>query len=95
MTEYRGTAEAVRIESDERGWEIHLLTDEGWHVYNIHSEAQHLLEQVKPIAGWWAEGQDAARTYSRPLTEEDLEGYAPGDPKRVTLQRMIDEGRPA
>ena len=94
MSHSHGIAEAVRIESDEAGWELHVLTDDGWHVFNIHGEAEELTRQCQQIDNWLADGYWAAKTHVPAPTEEDLEGYALNDPKRVTLQRQIDERRP-
>lgn len=88
---HTGTAEAVRIESDENGWELHVLDGDGWHVWNIHAEALVLLQQAQATIGaWWEEGKAAARAHVQ-VTEEDLEGYALDDPKRITLREYLDE----
>lgn len=39
--------EAVLIDADEDGWELHLLTDNGWEIFNIHGLVDDLEKQVK------------------------------------------------
>jgi hypothetical protein len=90
--EYLGNAAEMRIESDERGFELHFETDQGCYIVNVHGCAVDLLEAVKRSIGpWWSEGQTAHGTGVH-VTPEDLDAYEPGDPKRVELQRVIDRG---
>jgi hypothetical protein len=83
MTEPLGRADSIRVESDEEGFELHISTDTGSYVVNIHSVSEELVYAVnKEIAAWFAEGRALAREHllGRPVTDDD--GYAPDDPKR-------------
>jgi hypothetical protein len=82
-------AYAVEIVSDEAGWELHLDTDEGRVIFNVHLCAEDLLTEAGKIGRWLAEGRAAAASYVPPPTEEDLDAYPPGDPKRITLEREM------
>jgi hypothetical protein len=82
-------AHTLKIESDERGWELHIDTDNGNFVFNIHSLAWDFADEVKVIQGWRMEGE-AARYGARPITPEDLEAYELGDPKRISLEREME-----
>lgn len=86
------TAEAVKIESDEDGWELRVETDSGeLYVFNIHSISQDLIGISKPIERYWEEARDAAATYVPRPTQDDLDGYALDDPKRIALQREMEQ----
>ena len=37
----------VTIESDENGFELHLLTDNGWEIFNIHGVVPKLELEVR------------------------------------------------
>jgi hypothetical protein len=73
--------ERVTIESDERGFELHLLVDEdarsdddGRLVLNIHAVAEELYDAVKREIGPWLYERDKARaTYPGRLTDADRE----------------------
>jgi hypothetical protein len=85
-------ADTVRIDSDEFGWEMVVTTEEGYRIrFNIHGCADEVYEQARQIDRWQAEGRDAAAAYVPPVTRDDLDAYEPGDPKRLSLQRDIDE----
>jgi hypothetical protein len=86
-------AEEIKIDSDSEGFEMTVLSDEGSFTFNVHGCAVQLLEEVQRTIGeWWAEGQ-RYRGGPGPVTEDDLEGYDLGDPKRISLQREIDKRR--
>jgi hypothetical protein len=87
------TAEEITVTSDERGWELHIDTDQGALVVNIHGVAWDFAEDVRQIQRWRAEGEAARATMPPRITQEDLEAYEPGDPKRIGLQRIMDEQR--
>ncbi len=66
-------ADKVTIESDERGFELHILDDDGdWHIFNIHAIAEQVYDEVKREIGPWLYEMDQARI-SRPATLTDAE----------------------
>lgn len=82
---YAGTADMVKIESDERGFELHINTDEGYFSFNVHGVAVELLEEIKrTIEQWYAEGESVRMSVGG-LTYEDgvraREAYDRSDPK--------------
>lgn len=83
-------ADSIKIESDERGFELHVETDEGDRfAFNIHSCAEALHEQVNLIIGsWLAEGQ--AAKHSVRVSREALDAYELNDPKRASLEILLD-----
>lgn len=60
--------EEVKIETDERGFELHLLLDEevctfngdGWLRLNVHAVAEELYDMVKQRIGPWLQERDNA-----------------------------------
>ena len=83
--------EQVSIESDEQGFELHLLLDDdicthssqdGWLVLNIHGVAEELYDVVKGSIGPWLQERGAARA-SWPGPDAG-DGYALDDPKHPT-----------
>lgn len=81
-------AESIKIESDERGFELHILVDEdpvlsdsGWMVLNVHAIADELYDAVRSEIGpWLQEREDARRTL--PVAAMDVsDGYDLTDPK--------------
>lgn len=92
MSEYLGSAEEIRIETDERGFELHLITDRGSYVVNVQGACIDLLDSVKrEIGPYWDEAEDARKTHVH-VTPEDLEAYEHDDPKRASLEDEIHEG---
>lgn len=71
----------VKVESDERGFELHLIvgaeveTDEqGRVILNIHGVAEELYDAVKASIGPWLYERDAARaTMPTRLTDAERE----------------------
>ena len=62
-------AEAVKIESDEAGFELHVLLDEDvcthsqsgdWLVMNVQAVAEELFDAVKSSIGPWLQEKEAA-----------------------------------
>ena len=90
----RARAETVRFVSDDDGWEMHVDTDVGRFVVNVHGCAWDLCDAVRPLQAWRAEGEHARATAVR-VTEDDLDAYELGDPKRVSLQHELDRQRSA
>lgn len=68
-------AEEVRIESDERGFELHVYDDEGdWHVFNVHGIAEQLYDAVKAgIGPWLQEKYDAEREYRTGIADDPMQ----------------------
>ena len=95
MLEGHLNAEHVEIEGEEDGWYMRILTtDDGSHNFRIHGVAWELAELVDRTLGEWRrEGLAARGLPPLRLTEEDLDAYPLGSPKRIALQRMIDEQR--
>lgn len=58
-------AEGIRIESDERGFELHIdTTDDGTMIFNVHGVAEELYDAVKGAIGpWLAEMESAQAEY--------------------------------
>ena len=71
----RTDAEAVRVESDERGFELHIDTvEDGTLIVNIESCYEELYDAAKREIGPWLYERDQARA-TRPLglSDADLE----------------------
>lgn len=87
-------ADDVQVVGDEQGFELHVDTDEGDRfVFRIHHLAEQFGKNVDETIGTWLrEREDARATHVPNLTEDDLDGYDLGDPKRVEIQRAIDRG---
>lgn len=74
-----GRAYDIQVIGDEDGFELHLETESGNYVVNVHGVAQVLLDAVnKEIGGWFREGQAAAASYVPPF---DGAGIPTDDPK--------------
>ena len=84
--------ENVKLESDERGFELHLVVDEepkvdeqGRMILNVHSCAEALYEQVNLIIGsWLSEGRAAAAMPASAVfrcNPNESGGYDTSDPK--------------
>lgn len=73
-----GRADNVEVIGDEDGFELHIETESGNYVVNVHGCATQLLEQVKQIGDWFAGGMAAAAAYAPPV---DPDGYDRSDPK--------------
>jgi hypothetical protein len=78
--------EGVRVESDERGFELHLIVDEwpedggsGLMILNVHAVAEELYDAVKASIGPWLSEMETARAEYRAgvrpggLTDEERE----------------------
>lgn len=72
-------ADEIRVECDERGFELHVLDDEGeWHIFNIHGCAEALYDSVRSTIGpWLQEAAEARRTmptrFGQTFYREDAE----------------------
>ncbi len=88
--------EGVKIESDERGFELHLIVgddidvdEQGRAILNVHAVAEELYDAVKASIGpWLAERDNAYQEWrvSRAAGEPTNDcGYALDDPKHPTF----------
>ncbi len=79
-------AEEVKIESDERGFELHVYDDEGdWHVFNVHGIAEQLYDAVKGAIGPWLQEMHAAK-------REYDSGIADDPTQQAVLDRIKNPG---
>ena len=90
-------AEKIMIESDERGFELHVLDDVGeWHYFNIHSCAEQLYDTVKASIGPWLAEADSARMLVRaglgPNGEPCEDGLELGETAYDYYKRTGDDG---
>ncbi len=62
-----GNADSITIESDEAGFELQIVTDDGIHYhFNIHAVADELLDACVKRIGPWVDEMNAARVeYNR------------------------------
>ena len=67
------TADAVRVEGDERGFGLIIDTDEGDKVYvDIHNVALEFYDSVRvEMRGWVAESEDARAAVAAGVSLED------------------------
>jgi hypothetical protein len=64
-------AYSVTVESDERGFELHIDTDEGTLIFNVHAVAEELHDQVVTVIGPWLHEMYAAkREYERGIADD-------------------------
>ena len=88
---YRGYVDEVEVIGGELGFELHLTDENGdAHVFNVHRVAEKLYRAVRAQIGPWLDEAAGARAMPGPVTAEDVEGYEPGDPKRVMLAWEVD-----
>lgn len=74
-----GRAESVEIESDENGWELKIVDDDGRvFVFDVHAVSQDLAREARKIDRYWAEGAALAASH----VVNDGDGYDADDPKR-------------
>lgn len=77
-----GTVYEIKIESDERGFELHLETDTGPWVFNIHAVAAQLFDAARvEIRPWLREKAHAYAEYLAAEGFDDADGYEISDPK--------------
>ena len=86
-----GNAEALAIESDERGFELHLTTSDGDTVaVNVHAVAFEFAgsDGLRELLDWAKEGRWQQRAFELQRSamgilepEDDDCGYDPSDPK--------------
>lgn len=86
-----GTADSAHVEGGESGFELHVETNVGDFVFNIHSFAEAFAANVdREIGDWLREGDAARATMPSRITEDDLDAYPLGDPKRITLEQEMN-----
>ncbi len=82
-TQSLGTAIGVAVCGDENGFELHIQTDEGSYVVNVHACSEQLLSEVeREIGEYWAEAQSAmagAKIFA--CNPDESGGYDRDDPK--------------
>jgi hypothetical protein len=85
-------ADSIKIESDEDGF--HLIVDfpGGRFNFRIQDVAEELYDSVTYEIGPWLHERNSARGTGIHVTPEDIDAYEPNDPKRVELERVIDQG---
>ncbi len=79
-----GRADHIEVVGDEDGFELHISTDEGEYVVNVHSVSQELLDTVqKEIGEYWATGRALARQHAleRRADFEQADAYDLRNPK--------------
>jgi hypothetical protein len=77
-----GTANTVTIHEDERGFELHVSSDEGLFVFNIHGiDLDAFYDQVKARIGPYLRERDEARRTLPMAVYADSEAYELSDPK--------------
>jgi hypothetical protein len=76
-------ADSITIESDERGFELHVMCDDGDAVvFNIHNiDLDAFYDQVKARIGPYLRERDEARLSANAWRYGDAEGYLLSDPK--------------
>lgn len=86
-------ADNVTFDSDEAGWKLRVLSEDGdLFVFNIHHLAFELAQHAdQTIGAWRREGEHARATHVPRPTQHDLEGYELGDPKRIALEREMNK----
>lgn len=82
-TQHLGTANYVDVVGDENGFDLHINTDKGGYIINVHGVSAELLAIVNDeIGSYWAEGRAAAASHQHDLDSRIDDGaYPPGDPK--------------
>lgn len=70
-----GTIESVKIETDERNFELHVQTGEGELFRFLLTDPEALYDLVKAEIGPWLYERDAARA-TLPVDSDDREGWA-------------------
>lgn len=84
-------ADEVKIECDEDGFHLIVETEGGdYFNFSIHDVAEGFYWEARKTIGSWLSEREIARR-SRPTTREDLEAYPLGDPKRITLERELQQ----
>jgi hypothetical protein len=88
------SVEEIRIESDERGFELHIVVgddidvdDQGRAILNVQAVAEELYDAVKASIGpWLAERDNAYREWQASRAAGELDdGYELDDPKHPTF----------
>jgi hypothetical protein len=84
------TADSARIEGDEDGWHLIIESDEGDRFnFHVHSIAWDFAKLVDQTIGDERRFAESCRGGPGPITEDDLEAYPLGDPKRIALEQQM------
>ena len=72
--EHLGTADAIELVEDERGFEL-VLTDENGdrHAFNVHHLTRELVQIGERCASYWREGERAAREHEADMARLEYE----------------------
>ncbi len=92
------TIDTIKVDSDERGFELHITTDEGdeFH-FNMHAVAEdHWDDMVKTVGAWILERDRAASEYERqrvPSADDDPDDSPwPGEGPMDYYRRTGNDG---
>lgn len=79
---YAGNADKITIECDDRGFELHIQSEDAYVSFNIHAIAEALYDTVKAEIGPWLYERDMAKA-SMPFrcNPDESGGYDISDPK--------------
>jgi hypothetical protein len=83
VTRSLGRADYVTVDSNEDGFELHISTDTGSYIVNVHGISQLLLEEVqKEIGEYWTNARVFAAEHRIFACDPDESvGYDTNDPK--------------
>jgi hypothetical protein len=71
------SADWIRLDSDEDGWELVVETGDGSHRFNVHGMAssgeldEALTRALRTLQEWREEGRAAAREYDLELARQE------------------------
>ena len=92
------TIDTIKVESDERGFELHITTDEGDEfAFNMHAVAEaHWDDMTKTVGAWILERNAAYAEYERarvPSADDDPDDSPwPGENPMDYFQRTGNDG---
>ncbi len=75
-----GTADEITVASLEDGFELHIDTEQGTFIVNVHGVSEHLLHQINSEIGEWYEEGGRARLEQRHDAEQ-ADAYDLRNPK--------------
>jgi hypothetical protein len=88
------TADAVRVDSDEKGFGLIIDTDEGDKIYvNIHGCALDFYDSVRvEMRGWVAEAESARAAVAAGVSLEEYTVPQPVTNRPVSVEDAIEAG---